>query len=89
MCAVSAGRFRIQVISMPFFELPVFSQCPRCIEEEEYALAEKAKDGEPKKRAGDKFYSLYAEWDALPDKESYRVGGGCWPIIEEVSDENG
>lgn len=47
------------------------------------------KDGEPKKRAGDKFYSLYAEWDALPDKESYRVGGGCWPIIKEVSDENG
>jgi len=40
------GEFEQQVISMPFFELPVFSQCPRCIEEEEYALAEKAKDGE-------------------------------------------
>ena len=43
------GEFEQQVISMPFFELPVFSQCPRCIEEEEYALAEKAKDGELEK----------------------------------------
>lgn len=47
------------------------------------------KDGNPRARAGNRFYDLYAEWDGLPDKESHRIGGGCWPIIEEVSDENG
>ena len=35
------------------------------------------KDCSPKARAGKKFYDLFDEWDALPDKEKYRIGGGC------------
>lgn len=37
------------------------------------------KDGEPRLRAGKKFYDLFDEWFRLPEKEreSYRVGGGC------------
>jgi len=35
------------------------------------------KDGEPFKRAGDKFYTMFNEFWALPDREKYRVGGGC------------
>lgn len=37
------------------------------------------KDGEPRKRAGDVFWRVWAEWYALPDDEKKltRVGGGC------------
>ena len=35
------------------------------------------KDGTPRERAGNKFWNMYKEFDKLPDKESYRVGGGC------------
>jgi hypothetical protein len=35
------------------------------------------KDGSPKARAGKKFHDTFAKWSALPDKESYRIGGGC------------
>ena len=37
------------------------------------------KDGEPRKRAGDVFWRVWAEWYALPDEEKQktRVGGGC------------
>jgi hypothetical protein len=40
------------------------------------------KDGEPRKRAGDVFYSVYTEFDKLSQEEKlqYRVGGGCVPI---------
>ena len=34
-------------------------------------------DGEPFKRAGDKFYDMWNEFNKLPNKEDYRVGGGC------------
>lgn len=37
------------------------------------------KDGEPKKRAGKKFYDMYKRFDALSDveKEKCKLGGGC------------
>lgn len=37
------------------------------------------KDGELRKRAGRKFWAVYAEWDDLPEdeKKRTRVGGGC------------
>jgi hypothetical protein len=35
------------------------------------------KDGEPYKRAGERFFKLFDEWSELPDKEKYRIGGGC------------
>ena len=37
------------------------------------------KDGELRKRAGDVFWRVWAEWSALPDdeKKKTRVGGGC------------
>jgi hypothetical protein len=35
------------------------------------------KDGEPRKRAGRRFYQVFEEWHDLPDREQYRVGGGC------------
>ena len=37
------------------------------------------KDGEPRKRAGDKFYDMIDKFLALPEEEQerYRVGGGC------------
>ena len=40
------------------------------------------KDGEPRRRAGDKFYDMFAEFDRLPKskQETYRVGGGCVSI---------
>ena len=40
------------------------------------------KDGEPRKRAGDKFYDMLDRFLALPEeeRESYRVGGGCIAI---------
>ena len=40
------------------------------------------KDGEPRKRAGNKFYDMVDKFLALPEeeKERYRVGGGCMPI---------
>ena len=40
------------------------------------------KDGEPRKRAGDKFYDMLDRFLALSkeEQESYRVGGGCIAI---------
>lgn len=38
------------------------------------------KDGDPRARAGAKFYAMFSEWDKLPNKESFRVGGGCQTI---------
>ena len=40
------------------------------------------KDGDPRKRAGNVFYSMYEKFDRLSDaeKRKYRVGGGCIPI---------
>ena len=37
------------------------------------------KDGEPKARAGKKFYELYKRFSALPEseREKHRTGGGC------------
>ena len=37
------------------------------------------KDGEPRKRAGNRFWSILSEWMALPDDEQKqtRVSGGC------------
>lgn len=35
------------------------------------------KDGTLYKRAGAKFYAAYEAWAAEPDREQYRVGGGC------------
>lgn len=40
------------------------------------------KDGEPRKRAGRVFWSVYDKFYKLTDeeKQSYRVGGGCIPL---------
>jgi hypothetical protein len=37
------------------------------------------KDGEPRKRAGKKFWEMFTRFLALPEgqKKSCRVGGGC------------
>ena len=35
------------------------------------------KDGELYKRAGKRFYDVFEKWHALPDRETYRIGGGC------------
>jgi hypothetical protein len=37
------------------------------------------KDGEPRKRAGVKFYDVFSEFYNLTDEEKkkHRVGGGC------------
>lgn len=37
------------------------------------------KNGEPKKRAGKKFYELFEEFEKLPkeEKRKYRISGGC------------
>ena len=37
------------------------------------------RDGEPKKRAGKKFYDVFSRFLALPEeeREKHRVGGGC------------
>ncbi len=35
------------------------------------------KDGELRKRAGRVFYDIIQQWENEPDKEVYRVGGGC------------
>ena len=37
-------------------------------------------DGNPRERAGKKFWDMFKEFDKLPDKESYRIGGGCIAI---------
>jgi hypothetical protein len=34
-------------------------------------------DRELRARAGRKFYAMIREWENLPDREKYRVGGGC------------
>lgn len=34
-------------------------------------------DGEPRKRAGAKFYDMLSRFLKEPDREKYRVGGGC------------
>ena len=42
------------------------------------------KDGEPKKRAGNKFYDMIDKFLALPEEEQerYRVGGGCMALAQ-------
>jgi len=35
------------------------------------------KDGELYKRAGKKFYDMFERWYDLPNREDYRIGGGC------------
>jgi nitrate reductase beta subunit len=35
------------------------------------------KDGELRKRAGDKFWSVVEDFQDDPDQEQFRVGGGC------------
>lgn len=35
------------------------------------------KDWEPRKRAGDRFYAMIGEFLEEPDREKFRVGGGC------------
>ena len=35
------------------------------------------KDGTPYKRAGKGFFDMFERWYDQPDRESYRVGGGC------------
>ena len=39
------------------------------------------KDGEPYERAGKRFYDYFGEWYNLPDREKYRVGGGCEALV--------
>lgn len=34
-------------------------------------------DMEPRKRAGRKFYAMIGEFLEEPDREQFRVGGGC------------
>jgi hypothetical protein len=38
------------------------------------------KVGEPFKRAGDRFYEMFEAWQDEPDREKYRIGGGCVPL---------
>lgn len=49
------------------------------------------KDGEPRKRAGKKFYKMFDRFDKLPDEEQakYRVGGGCVPLVRREDCEKG
>lgn len=37
------------------------------------------KDGEPRARAGRKFWAVWNRWHGLPraKREKYRIGGGC------------
>ena len=35
------------------------------------------KDGNPYKRVGNAFYDAFERWNSLPNKEDYRIGGGC------------
>lgn len=35
------------------------------------------KDGELFKRAGKRFYDMFERWYKEPDREKYRIGGGC------------
>jgi len=35
------------------------------------------KDGRVYKRAGNKFYEVFQRWYDLPNREDYRIGGGC------------
>ena len=35
------------------------------------------KDGELYKRAGEKFFDMFERWYDLPNREYYRIGGGC------------
>ena len=35
------------------------------------------KDGELYKRAGAKWWAAFEAWAAEPDREQYRIGGGC------------
>lgn len=55
------------------FEVPAYT-CPWPLK----------KDGEPRARAGRKFWDVVARFDKLSDKEkkAHRVGGGCIPIGE-------
>jgi len=41
------------------------------------------KDGEPRKRAGNKFFKAYEKFQREPNKEKFRVGGGCIPLEEK------
>lgn len=38
------------------------------------------KDGTPRKRCGAAFLKVFSEWRHEPDREKYRVGGGCEPF---------
>jgi len=40
------------------------------------------KDDEPYKRAGRRFYDAFEAWHREPDREKYRIGGGCIPFGE-------
>ena len=37
------------------------------------------KNGDPKKRAGKKFYTIFKRFDSLPieEQKKYKTGGGC------------
>ena len=43
------------------------------------------KNGEPRKKAGRKFWKMYDEFDILSDsqKELFRAGGGCVPLYNK------
>ena len=45
------------------------------------------KDGDPKARAGKKFFDLYDRFRALSkeEQEKCHLGGGCIPMVTEVS----
>lgn len=47
------------------------------------------KDGEPYKRAGVKFWDMFGRFTAMPEeeRESYRVGGGCEPLVKKEAGE--
>jgi hypothetical protein len=38
------------------------------------------RDGEPRKRAGRRFWQVVRAFDAEPERERYRVGGGCMRV---------
>ena len=53
-----------------------------------FGPAKLLKDGSISKQQGRKFWAIFDEWEKLPDREKYRIGGGCQPIVKEDENEN-
>lgn len=45
-------------------------------------------NGDPRKRAGDRFWSMWEKFDTFSDakKDHYRIGGGYAPIAMEIKE---